>query len=203
MNTENEDQLLSDEPKAKTEAEKVAEELGIEDVSVPADPGKPVDLAAWFAGVTANRRACTLYARGDLQAARDALIEDISDAEEVGPRASDLREELAEANAQIEASSLRVVIEGRDEEWIDVQRKRLKKAGVTDKVTQELHMIAAQIVEPEGVTADMLIAFRKVQEPQIRKLLVAWTFANQQPVEGTVTPGESQRPSAGRRTRRS
>ncbi len=179
------------------------------DDDTPALNPATFDFAAWVAGASPVRRSVKIYARGDLLARIDELADALTIAQEAAKDAeaslddvasvAEITEALDQARADLVASGLRVTIEGRSETALAASEKRARKAGATDKVTIWLHQLAEQIVSPAGVTADALIALREKSEPQVRKLLTAWTMANNQPpaVDAPFSPASSA-PKSGR-----
>lgn len=169
------------------------------------------DFTAWVAGVKPTRRSVKIYGRADLIAVIDELGDALAVAVEAAkdPEASlaerddvaRLEADLERAYADFTASGIRVVIEGRSEEWLESTKKQLEAKGVTDGVDISLHQLAQQVVSPAGVTADALKALREKSEPQIRKLLTAWTFANNQPVAIDVPSSRASSAGPGGRKR--
>lgn len=163
-----------------------------DDVPVTIDEAT-FDFAAWVAGVRPTRRSVKLYARADLLAVLDELGDELAIAKEAArDREATLEEKSAPAalEARIEqvyadlaASGVRLVIEGRDEKWLEQTKTELNEQGITDDVDVWLHQLARQVVTPTGVTYEALAALREKSEPQIRKLLTAWTMVNNQPVQ--------------------
>jgi len=145
------------------------------------------DFAAFVAGAKPTRRAVTLYARGDLKAQLDRVAEELTLAEKAGDtkRAAQLRKDGKQVVDEMSAPGavIDVVIEGRSDDWLTRTGDALEKDGVTDEAEKVLRRVAAQVVEPEGVTYELLEQFRQVSEPQVRKVVVAATLANSQPVD--------------------
>lgn len=126
------------------------------------------DLSKWVAGVLPTRRSATLYQRADLLAEIDRVVA----AEAVAPKGerADLAARAAELTEELRASGVLFVVEGRTSSWAQDHAARLKDAGVTDATDVLLHQLAAQIVEPAGVTFEMLKRLAEVAEPQVSKL---------------------------------
>ena len=148
------------------------------------------DFAAFVAGAKPTRRAVTLYARGDLRASLDRTAEDIDLAEKAGDkkRAGELRKQGQQILDEMTApgSVIDVVVEGRSDDWVKDFNDALEKDGVEDDTEKVMRRVAAQVVEPEGVTYELLESFRQVAEPQVKRLVVAVSMANSQPVEVTA-----------------
>lgn len=161
---------------------------GIRDVT-PEDAlsQETFDFAAFVAGAKPTRRAVTLYARGDLKAQLDRIAEDLDLAEKSGDnkRTAALRAEGKRVVDEMSAPGavIDVVVEGRSQEWLTRIEEALDKDGVTDETEKVLRRVAEQVIEPEGVTYDLLEQFRHVSEPQVRKVVVAATLANSQPLD--------------------
>ena len=167
------DELLSDT--APTEPE--TPEVTLEDAPDP----KTFDFAAFVAGIRPTRRAVTIYSRGDLAAERDLLAARISESQDAQRPAKErtaMQKRLKEITEEITASAIDVVVEGRSSEWVSKLNQALVKDGVDDGVVRSSHIIAEQVVQPEGVTAELLEQIRKVSEPQWVALSQATTSAN-------------------------
>jgi hypothetical protein len=178
--------------KTTTPVEEPDETLsGIRDVT-PDDAHSETtfDFAAFVAGSRATRRAVTLYARGDLKANLDLLAEEYDLAEKVGDtkKVKDLREQAKTITAQMTAdgAAIDVVVEGRSDDWLNRFNDALDKDKITDETERVLRRVAAQVIAPETVTYELLEQFRQISEPQVRKVVVAATMANQQPVSVDV-----------------
>lgn len=163
------------------------------------------NFAAFVSGAKPTRRAVTLYARGDLRARIDLLAEEADLAEKNGDtkRVAALRKEAGEVIEEMSAPGavIDVLVEGRSSDWVEKVETALEKDGVTDETERTLRRVAAQIIAPEGVTYELLEQFRIVSEPQVKKLVVAATMANLQPI-GIDVPF-SRGSSAARSGRRS
>lgn len=134
------------------------------------------DLARWVAGVVPTRRSETVYQRADLL----AEIDRIAAAEAVAPKGqrAALVEQATALTDQLRASGVTFVVEGRTSSWVLDTETRLKAQGVTDSTDVLLHQLAEQIVEPAGVTFEMLRRLADVAEPQVVRLVTAMTAAN-------------------------
>ncbi|PYG00160.1 hypothetical protein SAMN05216184_10499 [Georgenia satyanarayanai] len=160
---------------------------GIRDVGPDASlSAETFDFAAFVTGAKPTRRAVTLYARADLKAQLDRIGEDIELAARAGnqKKVLTLRKQAEGIVEQMTAPGavIDVVVEGRSDDWIARVEADLDEQGVTDATEKVLRRVAAQIVEPAGVTYELLEQFRRVSEPQVKKVVVAATLANTQPV---------------------
>lgn len=136
----------------------------------------PFNLDQWVQGVLPTRRSVTVYQRPDLLAQIDELA-----AREAVARREDreaLVEQAVALTGHLRASGVQFVIEGRTSSWIIDHDKALTGRGVKDDTDILLHRLAAQIVEPAGVTFEHLKALAEVTEPQVIKLVEAMTAAN-------------------------
>lgn len=153
------------------------------------------DLAEWIAGVRPTRRAVTLYARGDLLADIDLLSERIRLARLAGDDTTADRATLSEVYEALAASALDVVVEARSLEAVKAVTDAMPSdATVLD---QNLATIAAQIVEPAGLTTEMLRTVWQSQPHQVDLLLAACREANLKapkvtpPFSGASSPAPS------------
>ena len=135
------------------------------------------DFATWAAGVRPTRHSVMIYQRPDLLADLDEVAE-----LELRATSDEERAEWLERGREIAAEMMegriRVTVEGRSAAWREALIKELDAQGVEDNVERLLHGLAAQIVEPAGVTPEALEAIADVSEPQVMKLLQAQTLAN-------------------------
>lgn len=164
---------------------------GIRDVTPDAPLSEQTfDFAAFVAGAKPTQRAVTLYARGDLKARLDLIGEEIDLASKAGnqKRVLTLRKqgEAIVKEMTADGAVIDVIVEGRSDDWVKRVEDDLEAKGVTDATEKVLRRVAAQVVAPEGVTYELLEAFRQVSEPQVKKVVVAATMANTQPVSVDV-----------------
>ena len=166
------------------------------DVTVKPLP-EDFSFADFVAGIRPTRRAVRVYARGDLAAERDILraqIQAAQDQQAKAPEIKKLRDSLAAITAEMNAdgSVIDIVVEGRSSEAV----KKLSEAleddipGEDKQAERDLHMVAAQVVAPEGVTADLLGQIRALSEPQWQQLIFACAEANT--TAGVATPDFSR-----------
>lgn len=182
------DELLSDTAPTEPETPEVTLEAA-------PDP-KTFDFAAFVAGIRPTRRALTIYSRSDLAAERDVLtarIGESQDAKRPAKERAAMQKRLKEITEEIAEAAIDVVVEARSEEWRNRLNKALVDDGVDDTLVRTSHIIAEQVVEPEGVTGELLEQIRKVSEPQWIALTHVTAAANKG--EG-VTPDFSRGRSA-------
>lgn len=162
--------------------------FGVTDDTPEPDPAT-FDVAAWVSGVTGTIRSVKLYQRADLLADVDDLTQRLRVAESVSAEdrglneesPSSIRQELEQVAHQFEASAVTFKVQGRSDDWREKVQKRLKKAGVTDDDEVLFHQVAESVVEPKGVTVEVLRALAEVNETQYKMLVVASSLANNQP----------------------
>ncbi|MGO1607591.1 MAG: hypothetical protein ACTHXF_08950 [Brevibacterium yomogidense] len=194
MSTENDERSLADKAPEETAAEEPR------DVTVkPAPEG--FDFAAFVSGIRPTRRAVRVYARGDLAAERDVLRAEIQAAQDQQAKAAEikrLRDSLAAVTREMNADGavIDIVLEGRSSETVTKLHEALEKdiPGEDRQAERDLHMVAAQVVAPEGVTAELLGQIRAVSEPQWQQLIFAAAEAST--TSGVVTPDFSRGRSA-------
>lgn len=135
---------------------------------------------AWLDGITPIRRSVTVYGDGHTQAEIDELTRREA-ALPAGDERGHVRARLAELTQQIADSAVVFVIEGRTQDWVSQQVKALKADKVPDDIAG-LHITAAQIVSPEGVTAEALHRIAQINEPAVNEIMRAAIEANTRPV---------------------
>ena len=138
------------------------------------------DLWAWVQGVRPTRRSATVYARFDLQARLDELAELIPRLS--GDQQAAAEAEASELQAEIMASGLTFIFEGRSQSWMQQFVEDMKARGVTESEDILLAQMAAQCVTPEGVTADVFRQIAEMQPVQFATVVTALVDAN------TTTP---------------
>lgn len=137
------------------------------------------DLASWVDGVQPVTHAVTLYARGDLVADLDRVTADLKraklvrDLDAVGTLTAQAKRIVDE----LEKSALDVVVAGWSSDRISGFRKTLEAEGVTG-TDLDMEQVAAQIVSPEGFTADHLRELITRIEPQVQQVIGAVAAAN-------------------------
>lgn len=146
----------------------LAEPKGLE----PRDFG----FAAWLSGVTPVRETVTIYPDGHSQAEISKLAKLEAGAPK-GERAA-LAEQLRDLYAKRIASGMDFVLEGRTATWVKDFHEKAKAEGVTDPIEVTLRQIAAQLVAPEGVTADHLRQIWNVREADVDALAEAALTVN-------------------------
>ena len=172
------------------------------------------NLSEWISGVQSTVRAVNVYQRSDLIAEIDSLegqlktLRSIPEGErglEEEGEENDILERMLEVHKQFVASGITFKVQGRSENWCAAKEKEWSghretngKSKNEKRVFIQLHQLADSIIHPEGVTYELLAQLREASEPQIRKLLVAFSLAcNAQP---KVTVPFSQPSSGGKRT---
>lgn len=131
------------------------------------------DLSAWVRGVQPTRRSVIVYQRPDLLAEIDTLTA----REAVAPKGEreGLAERAADVTQQLRESAVTFVVEGRTSAWV---KEFTAENRDQDATNETLRQLAAQIVEPSGVTFEMVRALADVTEPQVVKLVEAMLAAN-------------------------
>ena len=164
------------------------------------------DFSAWLRGVRPARRKVRLYARGDLVAEMDALMEGIDSAPDRAEREAEL-ERLTEA---FEESACWFTLEARSSQWRTkfrsdyIQAHGFAKRGEedcaqdADQIELNLAQICAQLVEPK-VTLEQMKALFEAAEPEVLKLVSFMRLVNDEPANG-VTADFSRRLSGGSRS---
>lgn len=142
------------------------------------DP-KTFDLAAWIEGVQPVTHAVRLYARGDLLSDLDLVKAQIENAK-VGrdyDAVKVLREQAGEIVEALEATALDVVVEGWSQSRVEAFQKPLKAEGVSDEDVI-VRQTVAQVVEPEGFTAELFESLMERIYPQAMQVVAAAVAAN-------------------------
>ncbi len=186
----------------------------IPETFVGADITGDLDPAAFnfdhfIAGIRPTVRAVRVYARPDLEGDIDALKDRLRVA--TGVRDEDramsddspesLRQQLRALAGQFEAASVLFKVEARSDKRVAQVEQVAKDAGVTDEADLELHRLVDAIIEPAGITVTHLQALAEVSEIQVKMLVAASSFANNQPPR--VDLPFSSEPSKPQRARRS
>ena len=149
------------------------------------DPKKAAKSDWWMkpenflAGATPLRQTVIIY--GDL-----VLHARISELAKLEPKLPPKEARLAKAEAtqlttRLLESAMPVVIGAKDSEWVANFRSDLERKKVKDDVEVGLRQLAAQIVEPEGITVEWMREVIKVQETdsQISKMLATMFELNE------------------------
>ena len=134
------------------------------------------DLEAWVRGVTNNRRAVTIYSDAAGNAEIDLLEAREREARLSGAKTAELRKIVSERHAvaqRVADSALDVVFEGRTSDAINRATAEAKAAGLSGNDLMAAIM-APQIVEPAGMTAEMLSTIAKQGPGQFARLLATW-----------------------------
>ena len=139
------------------------------------DPGD-FTFAAWLSGVRPTRRSETIYARLDLQAEIDRMAE--MEIRATDGRGDEYRQRAIELTAELVASGIPFVLEARSAEWIQSFHDDLDKRGIKDESARIVEQIAAQVISPEGVTAEDLAALYEITPAQVTKLVQALVNVN-------------------------
>lgn len=139
------------------------------------------DLAAWIAGVTPVERTVTVYAHGHLFAVLSALEAEYNEAK-AAVNVDDMRaakDKMRTVANQIRETALDITVQGRSNDWVQRFRANCEERGLDGDETT-LEQLAAQIIEPEGITPAMLATMRDRIEPQVVALLQAVAAVNTQ-----------------------
>ena len=139
------------------------------------------DLAAWVRGITPLRRAVTIY--GDLvaNAEIDVLESREREARLSGAKSTELRKIVAkrkETAQRLADAALDVVFEGRTGDAVKRASASAKEAGLTGTALVSAVM-SAQIVEPVGMSADVLDQIAETSPGQYAKLMSMWKQVNE------------------------
>lgn len=175
------------------------------DVSVPPTP-ENFDLADWVAGIRPTRRAVKLYPYRHLVSDLEQLADRIESTPD-GPEVDAMIDRFDALRAKAE-QSVWFVIEKRSRDWIERFRRDVaKRHGLNPKTSEDdaltvhLHQMAEQIIQPAGVTAEMLQAMVEANEGEVFKLQQTLQAVNDQLAESAevLTRDFSDRRSAGTR----
>ena len=162
---------------------------GVVDTTVEPTP-EGFDIEAFIAGVRPTRRSVKLYPHAHLVARMEQIATEL-DSTPDGPEADALIDEFERIRADFEAG-VWFTVEKRSSEWVDAFRADAVAAlkittntdgeptDASDKMRVLLRQLAAQIVEPAGVTAGQLEQIGQANEGELNKLIVAMTFANEE-----------------------
>ena len=146
------------------------------------------DLAAWVEGLTPVRGSVTVY--GDMSGNAEIGILDsrIKEARLAGAKPEmilALNEAKRQCAARVAETALDVIFEARSTDWVNRQIREGKKAGLKGAVLERTIM-CEQIVEPAGITPDLLEQIAAVDGGQYALLKVGWKNVNSE--AGTELP---------------
>lgn len=147
---------------------------------------KSFDLQSFIAGVRPGKVTVALYSRPDLEAHIGRVRSDGLDALNAGNKLGfeEASKRLVELQTKYAASRMDVTLEERSEDWQARKIEELKKEGIIDKKRLTLFLLAAQIVEPLGLTGEDLEQLAEVIPTQVKRLVAAWGELQNQPIEG-------------------
>lgn len=158
------------------------------DTSGQLPPPADFNLQAFIRGVRPTRRSVRLYQQADVISQLEKLAEQIEQLPD-GPEVDALIDQAQELQRIFHAGGVWFTVEKRSGEWVKAFRDRTsaaigKTADSEDGAMHiQLHQLAAQIVEPAGVTAEDLYQLYEANEGEVAKLLVALTMVNEQIAE--------------------
>lgn len=140
-----------------------------------------VDLAVWAKGITPLRRAVTIY--GDLvaNAELDVLEAREREARLSGAKTTELREIVSqreETAQRLADTALDVVFESCTADALKQSSAAAKEAGL-EGTSLVSAVMANQIVEPAGMTAELLDQIAETLPGQYAKLMAMWKQVNE------------------------
>ena len=146
------------------------------------------DLAAWVEGLTPVRGSVTVY--GDMSGNAEIGILDsrIKEARLAGAKPEmilALNEAKRQCAARVAETALDVIFEARSTDWVNRKIREGKKAGLKGAVLERTIM-CEQIVEPAGITPDLLEQIAAVDGGQYVLLRAGWKNVNAE--AGTELP---------------
>ena len=170
-----------------------APETSLADLTVDTTPPRPApadfNLQAFIRGVRPTRRSVKLYPQADLVGQLEKLADRIEQLPD-GPEVDALIDQAIQLQEIFHAGGVWWTVEKRSSEWVKNHREKTAAAlGLASTETERakmqlmLHQLAAQIVEPAGVTAEDLHALYEANEGEVSKLIVALTMVNEQVAE--------------------
>lgn len=168
-------------------------EKSLADLAVDTTPALPApadfNLQAFIRGVRPTRRSVRLFQQADLVGQLEKLAQQIEDLPD-GPEVDALVDQAVELQAMFHAGGVWFTVEKRSSEWVkNFRDKTAAQLGYTSTDSEEakmqllLHQLAAQLVEPAGVTAEDLYAIYTANEGEVSKMIVALTMVNEQIAE--------------------
>lgn len=134
------------------------------------------DFQDFLSKAARDRATVRLYSRGDLNQQATLVRTQLFEAMQRGQtvRQKQLAEKLDEITEAYFRQYLDFTLEeSTPREQATVLRK-IKEKGITDSAVQQLHLIAAQIVEPAGVRGEDLEDLANLIPSQIKLLVKAW-----------------------------
>lgn len=164
--------------------------------TVPPTP-EDFDLAEFIAGVRPTRRAVQIFPQAHLIAQLEQIAAQIEAAPEDAD-VDDLIDQFEQVKAGFEAG-IWFEIEKRSSEWVTkFDNDLVKQLGlvkkppgggqkpqlsVDDNAKVTLHRLAAQIVQPPGMTYELVKSLAEHNEGEVAKLMVCMTSANNELAE--------------------
>lgn len=147
-------------------------------------------LLAWAAGVTPISRAVPLYARMDLLAERDILKADLDSARVVEDSEAETRilANIRKINEQIEQSKMMVKVQQLSESKRREVVEELTAQGYENDTDEFLLRAAAEhIVEPAGMTYEVLAQLVEVIPLQVADIVLAVADMNEKTPDVRLT----------------
>lgn len=157
----------------------------VEESLSEAPSAESFEITSWLEGLHHLERSCTIYSRVDLLAVIDTIHDRVKLAKIRGENIDELRADAAKAAREIEESALVFTIQA----WTDKRHKLLKDELLTQGMSEEdtnYHLIAAQIVSPPGITADILKQIENASPQQAGLIAQTALKANREVVNPTV-----------------
>lgn len=145
------------------------------------------DFQAFLATARRNSTTVRLYSRGDLNykiaLIRNQAMEAMQRGDANGVKTC--TEKLEKLQKEYLASYLDIKIEeaSKDEQAVFLQKIKAEH-GVLGEKEKTLHLIAAQIVEPKGLSGDDLVHLSTVMPVQISELVKAWAELQKLEIDG-------------------
>lgn len=160
-------QLLSDKAKTTEKATETKEERPL-----MSEPGK-FDMALWASGVKPIKRSVTLYQRLDLMAERDELGGELQLARAQGDetKADAILTRIDQLTVEMEQTSILVTLQGiTPSKFSEVLKEAETKSYIKEADEVQLWIVANQVVEPEGITYEVLKDLNELMPAQIQRL---------------------------------
>ena len=146
------------------------------------------DLAAWVEGLTPMRGSVRIYGNPSLNAKITKVDSDIKESRSFGVQAAKIKS-LSEAKQalmeQLISTSLDIVFEARSTDWVNRKIREGKNAGLKGDALERTIM-CEQIVEPAGITPDLLDQIAAVDGGQYALIKAGWKNTNEE--AGTELP---------------
>lgn len=140
------------------------------------------DLAKWVEGLTPMRGAVTIYANPKINAEVAVIDSRINEARQTGAKPElllGLNEERRNAMRRMIEYALDVVFEARSQDWVNREIQAGKRAGL-EGVALESAVMVKQIVEPAGITTDLLEKIEAINGGQYARLKDCWKRTNEE-----------------------